>query len=99
MYPGVIDTELFHLPDNDPLADTGVEMLPVDAMVEPVLDMIEKDKLEVAVPDWFAGVMRGKYQNVAALPRRHHRLRPLAKNERTCVQSGAHSAPSRRRFG
>ncbi len=30
LYPGVIDTELFHLPDNDPLGTTGVEMLPVE---------------------------------------------------------------------
>ena len=28
LYPGVIDTELFTLPDNDPLGNTGVEMLP-----------------------------------------------------------------------
>ena len=35
--PGVIDTELFHLPDNDEsIAD--IEALPVEAMVEPVLD-------------------------------------------------------------
>jgi NAD(P)-dependent dehydrogenase (short-subunit alcohol dehydrogenase family) len=64
VYPGVIDTELFNLPDNDPLGNTGVEMLPVDAMVEPVLTMIEQDHLEVAVPDWFNGVFAGKYQNV-----------------------------------
>ena len=35
VYPGIIDTELFHLPDNDPLPVTGVEALPVDAIVEP----------------------------------------------------------------
>ena len=64
VYPGVIDTELFHLPDNDPLGNTGVEMLPVDAMVEPVLHMIENDELEVAVPDWFNNVFAGKYGNV-----------------------------------
>jgi NAD(P)-dependent dehydrogenase (short-subunit alcohol dehydrogenase family) len=65
VYPGVIDTELFHLPDNDPLGVTGVEMLPVDAMVEPVLTTIEQDQLEVAVPEWFGAVFAGKYQNVA----------------------------------
>jgi hypothetical protein len=62
----VIDTELFHLPDNDPLGNTGVEMLPVDAMVEPVLGMIERDELEVAVPEWFGDVFAGKYRDVAA---------------------------------
>src|SRR4029079_3770138 len=64
VYPGVIDTELSTLPDNDPLGNTGVEMLPVGEMVEPVLGMIENDQLEVAVPDWFNGVFAGKYGNV-----------------------------------
>ena len=62
VYPGVIDTELFHLPDNDPLGVTGVEMLPVDATVEPVLSTIEQDRLEVAVPEWFGQVFEGKYR-------------------------------------
>jgi short-subunit dehydrogenase len=66
LYPGVIDTELFHLPDNDPLGTTGVEMLPVDAIVEPVLTMIEQDQLEVSVPDWFNGVYAHKSADVAA---------------------------------
>jgi hypothetical protein len=64
LYPGVIDTELFTLPDNDPLGVTGVEMLPVDAIVEPVLSMIENDQLEVAVPEWFTQIFAGKYQDV-----------------------------------
>jgi NAD(P)-dependent dehydrogenase (short-subunit alcohol dehydrogenase family) len=64
LYPGVIDTELFHLPDNDPLGTTGVEMLPVDAIVEPVMTMIEQDRLEVSVPDWFNGVYAGKAGDV-----------------------------------
>jgi NAD(P)-dependent dehydrogenase (short-subunit alcohol dehydrogenase family) len=66
VYPGVIDTELFHLPGNDPLPATGVEMLPVDAMVEPVLGAIETGQFEVSVPDWFNGVYEGKYKDVAA---------------------------------
>jgi short-subunit dehydrogenase len=65
LYPGVIDTELFHLPDNDPLGTTGVEMLPVDAIVEPVMTMIEQDRLEVSVPDWFNGVYASKAGDVA----------------------------------
>ena len=51
-------------------------MLPVDAMVEPVLGAIETGRFEVSVPDWFNGVYEDKYKDVAALPRRHHRLRP-----------------------
>jgi NAD(P)-dependent dehydrogenase (short-subunit alcohol dehydrogenase family) len=66
VYPGVIDTELFHLPGNDPLPQTGVEMLPVDAMVEPVLGAIETGQFEVSVPDWFNQVYEGKYKDVEA---------------------------------
>jgi NAD(P)-dependent dehydrogenase (short-subunit alcohol dehydrogenase family) len=66
VYPGIIDTELFTLPDNDPLGNTGIEALPVDAIVEPVLTMIEQDRIEVAVPEWFAGIMAGKYRDVGA---------------------------------
>jgi short-subunit dehydrogenase len=65
LYPGVIDTELFHLPDNEPLGTTGVEMLPVEAIVEPVLTMIEQDRIEVSVPDWFNGVYAHKSSDVA----------------------------------
>ena len=65
VYPGVIDTELFHLPGNDPLPKTGVEMLPVDAMVEPVLGAIETGRFEVSVPDWFDKVFENKYKDVA----------------------------------
>jgi NAD(P)-dependent dehydrogenase (short-subunit alcohol dehydrogenase family) len=65
VYPGVIDTELFHLPDNDaPIAQ--LDPLSVDDIVEPVLQMIENDTFEIAVPDWFNGVFSGKYNDVAA---------------------------------
>lgn len=64
LYPGVVDTELFTLPDNDPLAASGVEMLPVDAVVEPVLTMIEEDRFETAVPEWFGDVMAGRFRDV-----------------------------------
>ena len=40
-------------------------MLPVDAMVEPVLTMIETGRFEVSVPDWFDGVFASKYKDVA----------------------------------
>ena len=33
--PGVLDTELFHLPDNESGFHDSVEMLPFDAIVEP----------------------------------------------------------------
>jgi NAD(P)-dependent dehydrogenase (short-subunit alcohol dehydrogenase family) len=64
VYPGVIDTELFHLPDNDEFT-ADIEALPVEAIVEPVLQMVENDTFEVAVPDWFNGIFSGKYNDVA----------------------------------
>ena len=53
--PGVLDTELFGLADNDAsIAD--IEPLPVDAIVEPVLDAIESGRFETFVPGWFADI-------------------------------------------
>ena len=76
VYPGVIDTELFHLPGNDPLPATGVEMLPVDAMVEPVLGAIETGRFEVERPRLVQQRLRRQVQGRRRVPRRHHRLRP-----------------------
>lgn len=53
--PGVIDTELFSLPGNDPLV-ADVEALPVDAVVEPTLDAMATGRLETWIPAWFADV-------------------------------------------
>jgi NAD(P)-dependent dehydrogenase (short-subunit alcohol dehydrogenase family) len=51
--PGVLATELFALPDNDPsMAD--IEALPPSAIVEPVLAALESGALETFVPLWFA---------------------------------------------
>ncbi|MBA2327218.1 MAG: SDR family oxidoreductase [Actinobacteria bacterium] len=59
--PGIVDTDLFHLPDNDaPIAD-DVEALPVEAIVAPVLDQLENGTFEIYVPEWFADVVAGKF--------------------------------------
>ncbi len=61
--PGVIDTDLFHLPDNDEsLAD--IEALPVEAMVQPVLDQLDAGTFEIYVPGWFADVVGAKFPDV-----------------------------------
>ncbi len=53
VYPGVVDTELFTLPDNDPF--TGdVEAIPVAEAVETILDGITEGALSVYVPAYFA---------------------------------------------
>jgi NAD(P)-dependent dehydrogenase (short-subunit alcohol dehydrogenase family) len=58
--PGIIDTELFRLPDNDePIADMSMA-LPVDAIVQPVVDQLDSGAFEIYVPEWFQDVVAGK---------------------------------------
>jgi NAD(P)-dependent dehydrogenase (short-subunit alcohol dehydrogenase family) len=61
--PAVIDTELFHLPDNDPAMTDAVEALPVEAMVDPVLRMLDEGTFEIYVPDYFAQITSGKFND------------------------------------
>ena len=64
--PGVIDTELFHLPDNDPAMTEAVEALPTEAMVEPVLRALDEGLFEVYVPETFAGITAHKFADADA---------------------------------
>jgi NAD(P)-dependent dehydrogenase (short-subunit alcohol dehydrogenase family) len=58
--PAIIDTELFRLPDNDePIADMSMA-LPVDAIVQPVVDQLDTGTFEIYVPEWFQDVVAGK---------------------------------------
>jgi NAD(P)-dependent dehydrogenase (short-subunit alcohol dehydrogenase family) len=59
--PGVLDTELFHLPDNEPGYHDEVEMLPVDAIVEPVVEQLDSGSFEGYVPGWFSDIVAGKF--------------------------------------
>jgi len=61
--PGVLDTELFHLPDNESGFHDSVEMLPVDAIVEPVLAQLDAGTFEAYVPDWFGEIVAGKFRD------------------------------------
>jgi NAD(P)-dependent dehydrogenase (short-subunit alcohol dehydrogenase family) len=61
--PGIIDTELFHLPDNEQsLAD--LEALPVEALVDAVKKQIADNEFEIYVPDWFKDVAANRYGNL-----------------------------------
>jgi NAD(P)-dependent dehydrogenase (short-subunit alcohol dehydrogenase family) len=61
--PGIIDTELFRLPDNEPsLSD--LEALPVEALTEAVLKQLDDDVFEIYVPDWFVDIVSGRYANI-----------------------------------
>ena len=65
VYPGVIDTELFSLPDND-VPDLPVPAEPVSAMVDAILAGLESDAAQVYFPEWFHGVAASKAQDVGA---------------------------------
>lgn len=65
VYPGVIDTELFSLPDND-VPDLPVEAEPVSVAVEAILAGLEAGAAQVFVPEWFHGVIANKERDVAA---------------------------------
>jgi short-subunit dehydrogenase len=66
VYPGIIDTELFDVPDNDPLPDTGVEALPPSAVVEAVIDQLTGGPIEVWVPPFFAEIAAAKVADLEA---------------------------------
>jgi len=58
--PGIIDTELFRLPDNDePIADMSMA-LPVEAIVPPVVAQLDTGTFEIYVPEWFQDVVANK---------------------------------------
>jgi NAD(P)-dependent dehydrogenase (short-subunit alcohol dehydrogenase family) len=61
--PGVIDTELFHLPDNDEGFHSAVDALPVEAIVQPVVDQLDSGAIEIYVPEWFQDISAGKFAN------------------------------------
>lgn len=63
--PGVIDTRLFQLPDNDP-SMTPVEALPTSAMVEPVLTALDEGTFEIYVPGWFADIVGARFPDTGA---------------------------------
>jgi short-subunit dehydrogenase len=65
VYPGVIDTELFSLPDND-VPDLPIEAEPVSVAVDAILAGLDAGAAQVFVPEWFRGVIANKEKDVAA---------------------------------
>jgi NAD(P)-dependent dehydrogenase (short-subunit alcohol dehydrogenase family) len=61
--PGVLDTPLFQMPDNEQGFHSEVEMLPPSAIVEPVLAALDSGAIETYVPDWFKDVAAGKFKD------------------------------------
>jgi short-subunit dehydrogenase len=65
VYPGVVDTELFTLPDNDPFT-AEVEKITVDECVAAVMEALGRDDLQLYVPAWFGDVAARKAADVRA---------------------------------
>jgi short-subunit dehydrogenase len=64
VYPGVIDTELFTLPGNDPY--TGpLELQPVSVLVDAVLAGLAADAAQVFVPELFRDLAASKAADTA----------------------------------
>jgi short-subunit dehydrogenase len=63
VYPGVIDTELFTLPDND-IPDLPVPAEPVSVAVDAILDGLASEAAQVYVPQYFADIAASKAQDV-----------------------------------
>jgi short-subunit dehydrogenase len=63
VYPGLVDTELFSLPDNDPVM-AAVESVPVSELVAGVFDALSSGAVQVYVPGYFADIASGKAGDV-----------------------------------
>ncbi len=66
VYPGLVDTELFSLPDNEPVLNTPVRPIPVSELVGAVFDALDRNDPQVYVPSWFGDVAAQKAGDVAA---------------------------------
>ena len=65
VYPGIVDTELFSIPDNDPLV-AEVEPITVEECVHEVLDALQRDAIEVYTPPHFKDFAVGKANDIPA---------------------------------
>jgi short-subunit dehydrogenase len=63
VYPGVIDTDLFSLPDND-IPNLPVPAEPVSVAVDAILGGLATEAAQVYVPQYFADIAASKAQDV-----------------------------------
>ncbi|MDQ1359932.1 MAG: hypothetical protein QOJ44_309 [Acidimicrobiaceae bacterium] len=63
VYPGVIDTDLFSLPDND-IPNMPVPAEPVSVAVDAILGGLATEAAQVYVPQYFADIAASKAQDV-----------------------------------
>ena len=64
VYPAVIDTDLFRLPDND-IPDLPVPAEPVSVAVDAILAGLDTEAAQVYVPGYFADIAATKAQDVS----------------------------------
>jgi NAD(P)-dependent dehydrogenase (short-subunit alcohol dehydrogenase family) len=64
VYPGLVDTELFSLPDNDPVMETTVEPVPVSELVAGVFEALDSGAIQVYVPGYFGDLASAKAKDV-----------------------------------
>ncbi|MCU1375117.1 MAG: short-chain dehydrogenase Adh 1 [Actinomycetia bacterium] len=65
VYPGLIDTELIHAPDNDELV-AGIEAVPASDVVDAILRALDAGAPEVFEPTWFHDIVVAKAGDTAA---------------------------------
>ena len=58
--PGIVDTELFSLPDNDP-SFADIDAVAASEVVEPVIELLRSGTFEAYVPGWFRDVTSAKF--------------------------------------
>ena len=63
VYPGIVDTPLFQVPDNDPF-DAQIEPITTAELVAALLDGLARDLVQVYAPAYFAELASGKAANV-----------------------------------
>ena len=64
VYPGVVDTELFTLPDNDPLV-AGIESIPASDVASAVIEGLDNDLPQVFIPSYFTDIVAVKSADLA----------------------------------
>jgi short-subunit dehydrogenase len=64
VYPGLVDTELFSLPDNDPVTP-GVDFVSVQELTASVMEAMEQGQPQVFVPSYFSDIVAVKCADLA----------------------------------
>lgn len=64
LHPGIVATELFDLPDNDPSFADDIDPLPASAVGDALVEQLAAGTFEAFVPDWFRDVASSKAADI-----------------------------------